>query len=65
MFDLLKLKFKVIGILGSMTKEFSGSSDLKQKQSQRRLLWFFLNRCPNALQMGRRAVLLVYGILGP
>jgi len=31
MFDLLKLKFKVIGIPGSMTKEFSGSSDLKQK----------------------------------
>jgi len=31
MFDLLKLKFKVIGIPRSMTKEFSGSSDLKTK----------------------------------
>jgi len=31
MFDLLKLKFKVIGIPGSMTKEFPGSSDLKTK----------------------------------
>jgi len=49
MFDLLKLKFKVIGIPGSMTKEFSGSSDLKQKQSQWRLAWFFLNRFLYAL----------------
>jgi hypothetical protein len=53
MFDLLKLKFKVIGIPGSMTKSFSGSTDLKQKQSQRRLLWFFLTMYLDALMRFR------------
>jgi len=60
------LKFKVIGIHGSMTKEFSGSSDLKQKQSQWWQVWFFLNLYLYALMRFRwkKSGYSVYDILG-
>jgi len=66
MFDLLKLKFKVIGIPGSMTKEFSDSNDLKTKgkSAAASLVLPQPVPCPNALQMGRRVVLQLYSILG-